>query len=117
MPMRRTIGLSVAILAILAGVAFALQQTYPNEVESELLLENDRVVVQRMTFPAGEWQGEHSHPGNQLAVVITEIEQVVKEGGQESTRVQKPGDILWVEKGSHDHKMVKGGTAVLITLK
>jgi len=28
-----------------------------------------------------------------------------------------PGDILWVDKTTHDHKMVKGGTAVLISLK
>jgi len=115
--MRRTLALSISIVAVLAAAAFALQQTYPNQPEMETLLDNDRVVVQRVTFPAGAWQGEHSHPGNQLAVAITEVEQIVKEGGKESTRTLKPGEILWVDKGTHDHKVVKSGTAVLITIK
>ena len=115
--MRRTIALSVSIVVALAAAAFALQQTYPNEPDMEVILDNDRVVVQRVNFPAGTWQGEHSHDGNQLAVAITEVEQIVKEGGKESTRTLKPGEVLWVEKGTHDHKMVNAGTAVLITLK
>lgn len=45
------------------------------------------------------------------------MSQLVKEGGEEMTRTLKPGDVLWVDEGTHDHKMVKGGTAVLITLK
>ena len=115
--MRRTIALSIAIVAVLAAAAFALQQTYPNQPEMQTLLDNDRMVVQRVTFPAGEWQGEHSHEGNQLAVAITEVEQLVREGGREMTRKLKPGDILWIDSGTHDHKHVTGGTAVLITLK
>ena len=115
--MRRTIDLSISIVVVLAAAAFALQQTYPNQPDMETLLDNDRVVVQRVTFPAGAWQGEHSHAGNQLAVAITEVEQIVKEGGKESTRTLKPGEILWVDKVTHDHKVMKSGTAVLITLK
>lgn len=115
--MRRTIGLSISVVFVLAAAAFALQQTYPNQPAMETLLDNDRVVVQRVTFPAGEWQGVHSHAGNQLAVAITEVAQMVKEGGKESTRILKPGEILWVEKVTHDHKVTKSGTAVLITLK
>ena len=50
-------------------------------------------------------------------IAPTEVEQIVKEGGKESTRTLKPGEILWVDKVTHDHKVVKSGTAVLITLK
>ena len=89
----------------------------PNLPDSPITFENDRIVVQKMEFGAGEWAGEHAHPGNQIAVAITGMEQLVKEGGKETTRKLEPGDILWVDEGTHDHKMVKGGTAVLITLK
>ena len=115
--MRRSIALSISILVVLAATAFALQQSYPNQPDMETILDNDKVVVQRVNFPAGTWQGEHSHGGNQLAVAITEVTQIVKKDGKETSNTLKPGEILWVEKGSHDHKMVKSGTAVLITVK
>lgn len=115
--MRRAISLSVFAVFVLAAAAFALQQTYPNLPDVPVVFENDQVIVQRIEFPTGSWQGEHSHAGNQLAVAITEVEQIVKEGGKESTRTLKPGEVLWVEKGTHDHKNVKAGMAVLITLK
>ncbi len=115
--MRRAIALSVSAVFVLAAAAFALQQSYPNQPDVPVVLENDQVIVQRIEFPAGNWQGEHSHAGNQLAVAITDIEQIVKEGGKEETRTYKPGDVFMVEKGTHDHKSVKAGMAVLITLK
>ena len=115
--MRQIFALSVSIVVVLAAAAFALQQSYPNQPDMTTLLDNDQVVVQRVTFPAGAWQGEHSHEGKQLAVAITDMEQLVKEGGKESTRTLKPGDILWIDKVTHDHKMVKSGTAVLISIK
>lgn len=42
---------------------------YPN-VPLELLLENDRVIVQRVQIEPGQWEGAHAHPGNQLYVHI-----------------------------------------------
>jgi quercetin dioxygenase-like cupin family protein len=115
--MRRAIALSVVVGLCLAGAVFAFQQKYPNEPNTPVVLENDRVVVQRLSFAAGSWQGEHSHDGNQLAVAITDIEQLVKTGDKEETRTYKAGDVFWVEKGTHDHKAIKAGTAVLITFK
>ena len=46
--------------------------TYPNLANpgGEVLLENDRVVVQRFVVGPGEWEGIHSHPGNQLYVHV-----------------------------------------------
>lgn len=115
--MYRAMALSASVVLVLAAAAFAVQQSYPNQPEMETLLDNDQVVVQRVHFPEGEWQGEHSHEGNQLAVAITDMEQLVKEDGKESVRKLKPGDILWVDKTTHDHKMVRAGTSILITLK
>ena len=44
-------------------------QIYPN-IPLELLLENDRVIVQRVKIEPGEWEGIHSHPGNQIYIHI-----------------------------------------------
>ena len=106
----------VAVLSAAAG-AFAVQQSYPNQPDTPVIFENDRVVVQKIDFKAGQWSGEHSHGGVQIAVAITDMEQLVKADGKEMTRKLKPGEVLWVDKGTHDHKMLKDGTAVLITLK
>ena len=46
--------------------------TYPNlaNPDGEVLLENERVVVQRFVVGPGEWEGIHSHPGDQLYVHV-----------------------------------------------
>ncbi len=44
-------------------------QIYP-EIPLELLLENDRVIVQRVQVEPDEWEGIHSHPGNQVYIHI-----------------------------------------------
>ena len=47
--------------------------TYPNldDPDGVVLLSNRYAVLQRLMVPAGEWEGVHSHPGNQLYVQIT----------------------------------------------
>ena len=47
------------------GPASPCHQYYPN-ISGEVLLENDKVVVQRFVFPPGVWEGVHSHPPDQL---------------------------------------------------
>ena len=44
-------------------------QIYPN-IPLELLLENDRLIVQRVQVEPGQWAGIHSHPGNQVFIHI-----------------------------------------------
>ena len=106
--------MAVVILAP-AGILLA-QQQYP-KAESPVLLENDRVVVQRNDFEAGAWVGEHSHAGNQLAVVLDETEVVYKEGEKETTESYKAGDVFLVDAAKHDHKSVSRGAVILITIK
>ena len=54
-------------------------QYYPN-IEGELLLENDKVVVQKFIFPPGQWEGIHSHPPNQLYIHLKGGEWTIKYG-------------------------------------
>jgi len=46
--------------------------TYPNlaDPDGEVVFENEHVVLQRLIVGPGEWEGIHSHPGNQLYVHI-----------------------------------------------
>lgn len=46
--------------------------TYPNAADphGRVVLDNENVVLQRLVVGAGEWEGIHSHPGNQLYVHI-----------------------------------------------
>ena len=44
-------------------------QHYPN-IPLELLLENDRVIVQRVQVEPGQWEGIHLHSGNQIYIHI-----------------------------------------------
>ena len=46
------------------------QQHYPN-VEGEVLLEDDRVVVQHFVLQPGQWEGIHEHPEHQLVIVLS----------------------------------------------
>lgn len=46
-------------------------QTYPN-LSPDLILENERMIVQRVFVEPGQWTGLHGHPGNQVYVQISE---------------------------------------------
>lgn len=72
---------------------------YPN-IPLEMLFENDRLIVQRVIVEPGEWEGVHSHPGNQLYVHI--------EGGVWSSRrgddqtppyaYAEAGSVFWMDE-------------------
>ncbi|MBJ89766.1 MAG: hypothetical protein CMO98_07895 [Woeseia sp.] len=52
------------------------QQTYPN-IDGEMLLEDDRVVVQRFVLEPGQWEGIHEHPEHQLVIVLNSTEELI----------------------------------------
>ncbi len=99
-------------------------QHYP-DIPLELLLENERVIVQRVQVEPGEWEGIHSHPGNQVYIHI--------KGGTWSGRmggVQAPpspyspdGGVGWMEAVDMSEGHESGNTGdttidlVWITLK
>jgi len=75
--------------------------TYPNlqDPDGEVVFENERVILQRLVVPAGEWEGVHSHPGNQLYVHIKGGEWSGRLGGESaySAIVSEDGQVGWMD--------------------
>jgi quercetin dioxygenase-like cupin family protein len=71
---------------------------YPN-IPMELLLENERVIVQRVQVEPGQWEGLHSHPGNQVFIHIKGGTWGSRAGGvQSSTTSQRDdGYVGWMD--------------------
>ena len=65
-----------------SGKQFLL--AYPNlaDPDGEVVFENEHVVLQRLVVGPGEWEGIHSHPGNQLYVHIKGGLWSGREGGE-----------------------------------
>jgi len=75
--------------------------TYPNldNSDGEVVLTNDHVVLQRLVVPPGEWEGIHSHPGNQIYVHIKGGEWSGRVGGKPdySGSVDEDGAVGWMD--------------------
>ena len=97
-------------------------QHYPN-IPGEILLENDKLVVQKYIIQPGEWEGVHSHPGNQLCVHIKGGEWTVRFGDKHETSVAEDGSVGWMKavSMSEDHESGNTGDSPIeflwITLK
>jgi quercetin dioxygenase-like cupin family protein len=94
-------------------------QDYPNR-PAEVVLENDRVIVQRLTNEPGNWVGEHAHVDNQLVVVLKGSTLTYREGGEETERTFTDGEVFMVDTTvAHDHAVTgeSGVESILITLK
>ncbi len=73
-------------------------QIYP-KIPLELLLENDRLIVQRVKVEPGQWEGIHSHPGNQVYIHIKGGTWSERRGGiqlQSSTKLTA-GSVGWMD--------------------
>ena len=99
-------------------------QTYPN-LSPDLLLENDRMIVQRTRLDPGQWTGEHSHPGNQVYIVIKGGTWSERRGSLltgQTTFVQA-GSVGWVNSVDLGERHEVGNTGetaiefVLVTIK
>jgi mannose-6-phosphate isomerase-like protein (cupin superfamily) len=75
--------------------------TYPNleNAQGEVVLENEHLVLQRLIVGPGEWEGVHSHPGNQLYVHIKGGEWSGRLGGKTeySADVDEDGAVGWMD--------------------
>ena len=69
-------------------------QHYPN-ISGEEVFENDRVLVQRFVMLPGEWEGIHSHSGNQLYIMLSEGESTVRYGENERISQSYVGLVAW----------------------
>lgn len=75
--------------------------TYPNldDPHGKVVLSNEHVVLQRLYVPAGEWEGVHSHPGNQIYIHIVGGEWTGKLGEdiQYWKELSPTGEVGWVD--------------------
>jgi quercetin dioxygenase-like cupin family protein len=97
----------------------ATSQNYPNR-SAEVVLENDRVIAQRLIGEPGNWVGEHAHSQGQFGVVIKGGTLTYREGGEETERTYTEGEVFMVEAtAAHDHAVTgdSGIESILFTLK
>ena len=81
----------------------SVRQMYPN-LPADVAFENERVVAQRVVGEPGQWAGEHSHVGGQLAVVLKGGTMTFREGGEETEVTYEDGQVVWAEATeAHDH--------------
>jgi quercetin dioxygenase-like cupin family protein len=115
--MRRNLILNIGLILLLVAVSSSAQDraapkevakddkpfllTYPNleDSEGEVVLTNDHVVLQRLVVGPGEWEGIHSHPGNQIYVHIKGGEWSGRLGGKSeySGIVSPDGEVGWMD--------------------
>jgi len=99
-------------------------QIYPN-IPLELLLENDRMIVQRVQVEPGQWEGIHSHPGNQVYIHIKGGIWSGRRGGVQSppSPFSETGSVGWMDAVDLSEEHESGNTGdttidlVWITLK
>lgn len=73
-------------------------QIYPN-IPLELLLENERVIVQRVQVEPGQWEGIHTHAGNQVYIHINGGIWSGRSGGVQSPPfpISETGSVGWMD--------------------
>lgn len=82
--MRPLILISTFIYCVFLFSAAGGQQYYPN-IPGEILLDDDRVVVQHFVQEPGVWEGPHSHPEYQLVIVLNSSNEVtILQNGKET---------------------------------
>jgi quercetin dioxygenase-like cupin family protein len=99
-------------------------QAYPN-IPLELLLENDRMIVQRVQLEPGQWTGVHSHPGNQVYIHIKGGILSERRGGVQSAPApfSNAGSVGWIDAIDPGEAHEVGNTGdttidiVLVTIK
>ena len=102
--------LAVVLLALPTGnAAGQVGIFYPN-VPGELLLANDKVVVQKFILEPGQWEGLHTHPVNQIYVHIRGGEWTVRRNGQERVSHAEDGSVGWSGVTTEDEQHESGNT-------
>ena len=99
-------------------------QIYPN-TPLQLILENERLIVQRVKVKPGEWEGIHSHSGGQIYIHIQGGMWSERRGGvlYPGTEITKTGAVGWMDEISLDVAHESGNTGdtvidlIWVTLK
>ena len=141
--MRRSLTLNTILILLLAAGTSGVQAaapsaqapksdnqfllTYPNldNPGGEVLLENEHVVVQRFIVGPGEWEGLHTHPGNQVYVHVVGGEWSGRANGEPTYTgsASATGSVGWMEPvpASEEHESGNTGDTpidlIWVTLK
>ena len=97
-------------------------QYYP-DIPGEVLLENDKVMVQRFIFPPGVWEGVHSHPPGGLFIHVRGGHWTSRSGDRQTSGYWDTGSVGWYGPVSleEDHESVNSGDEpidlIWVTLK
>ena len=83
-------------------------QFYPN-IEGALLLENDKLVVQRFVIEPGQWEGIHRHPADQLYIHIKGGQWTVRYGDEAETEYSPTGEVGWSDTATELSAMHESG--------
>ncbi len=81
---------------------------YPN-IPGEVLLENDKLVVQRFIVEPGQWEGIHRHPPDQLYIQVKGGTWTVKYGNDAETSFSPTGEIGWSDTATELSELHESG--------
>ena len=119
--MRKLILVSTAGLLIIPFIVTARAQAPAGPAfASKVLVDNDRVRVQRLSVPAGFRETQQVVPNDQIAIQVTPGELEVVISGQKTAGRIEPGTTFYVPKNA-PHQFLNTGAApydvVVVLLK
>jgi quercetin dioxygenase-like cupin family protein len=76
--------------------AMLIAQATAEPITRLLLLENDTVMVARLSFPAGTGEQVHTHPFSAAVVYLTPAEVETRIGTAATTARRKPGEVDFI---------------------
>jgi mannose-6-phosphate isomerase-like protein (cupin superfamily) len=118
--MRRVILASIAGMLIVPFIVTARAQAPASPAfASKVLVDNDRVRIQRLTVPAGFTETLQVVPNDQIAIQVTPGNLEVVINGQKTTGRIEPGTTFYVPKNA-PHQFLNMGQsydAVVVMLK
>ena len=119
--MRRLILVSVAGMLLVPSIVTARAQAPAGPAfASKLLVDNDRVRIQRLSVPAGFQETLQVVPNDQIAIQVTPGDLEVVISGQKTNGRIEPGTTFYVPKNA-PHQFLNMGKApydvVVVMLK
>jgi mannose-6-phosphate isomerase-like protein (cupin superfamily) len=119
--MRKLAVISMAGMLIVAFLAIARAQApAAPPFASKVLVDNDRVRIQRLTVPVGFRESLQVVPNDQIAIQVTPGDLEVAISGQKTTGRIEPGTTFYVPKNAPHQFLNMGKTpydVVVVMLK
>jgi quercetin dioxygenase-like cupin family protein len=110
---------TLGILLVSFVVLTRAQAPAGPQFSSKMLVDNERVRVQRLTVPAGFREPVQTVPNDQIAIQVTPGDLEVVINGQKTTGRVEPGTAFYVPKNA-PHQFLNMGApydAVVVMLK